>query len=102
APAHVLLIAFGVTGGSGFGGNGVGYRSVCGNWITPPLTSAWPLSLSALTLPLLQLPTPIRGVLNEPLTCTWPPIDRLPFVPTAPPEFCVTGDPPAMTMAVES
>src|SRR5258705_459340 len=53
---------------------GGGGSQVCGSWITPPVTVAPPLEDRALTFPLLQLPTPVRGVYSEPLTTVVVPV----------------------------
>src|SRR4051812_20720340 len=51
-----------VVGGIGFGARGSATFTGCGNCTMPPATVAEPLSVSASTAPLAQLPTPVRGV----------------------------------------
>src|SRR3954468_7123103 len=73
------------------GGSGVVKTRSCGKGTIVPPTSADPPSLNAVGVPAWQSPTPVRGVSRLPLTRTWPVIDRLPLVPTPPPELAITG-----------
>ena len=65
----------------------------CDRWMTPPVTVAPPLELRASTLPLLQLPTPTRGVESVPWIVEPLFSFRLPLVPTFPPLPAKAGVP---------
>src|SRR5262245_29101080 len=58
----VLVIDTALVGGIGLGAGGVGYVTDAGSCTMLPVTSACPVSVSALTAFALQLPTPVRGV----------------------------------------
>ncbi len=104
APAHVVLplMLLLPVGGAGLGAAGVGNDTACGNCTIPFVTVALPFWVSASTAPLLQVPTPVRGVDRDPLTTELPDSVRLPLVPTLPPEATVTGLPLAKVMTLES
>ena len=58
----------------------------CGRSTSPLVTDAFPLVLNAVTLLVLQLPVPCRGVERLPLIVVFDPLAlRLPLVPTFPP-----------------
>src|SRR5688572_6003437 len=97
-PGHpeVLLKPVADVGGSGLGVSGVGKATFCGSSTSPSSTLAPPASVSAVTLPLVQAPTPDRGVDSDPLiVVVFPASVTLPLVPTLPPPGDTTGAPPA-------
>src|SRR5688572_8139342 len=82
APLSMTLLPH---AGIGLGRGGVGNVTVCGSCTRPPVMLAPPLNVAALTPPVLQLPTPVRGVDSVPLMAVVAPTpSRLPLVPTLP------------------
>src|SRR5690348_11266941 len=62
--AHVVCD---VMGGNGLGSGGVANVNGCGSeTMLLPSTVAWPPSVSAVTFPLAQSPTPVLGVDSDP------------------------------------
>src|SRR5579862_6674138 len=73
-----------VVGAVGLGADGVGGNQVDASCTSPPVTVALPLCVRASPAmpppPLLQLPTPVRGVYSLPLMVVPPLSVRLPLV----------------------
>src|SRR5260370_35634836 len=79
-----------------FGGGivGVGYTTGCGNHLKPPVTTAPPLSVQAVTPPTAHLPTPGRGAAMLPKTVVPLPFSlRFQFGRTLPSASKYTGAP---------
>ena len=90
-----------LVGGVGFGTLGFGYVTVCGSSTSPPVTVPL-LSVQAVTLLVVQVPTPVLGVDKLPLMVVeLPLVERFPFAPMSPSPLVIAGF-PLTNAAVES